>query len=1519
MLLFFKALAAGERWITIHPHGRDEKGQPVLVKPSEDGSYKVVGGAGGALNHLRLTGVKSEADYKAEAAARQKGRQEERKRQAERDKKDGLTESKAAAKEALKAQLDQHQAAFVQTVAKAMGWKDDHLRFPEEQYQNVSEGARVQAARKHARALFAQAKAAVEHQRQRLVADAEARQEASLGEVPLSTSSPETLSVQDLDPIAPATKGFGFSPNYAKRAEEHGLTKPDLEAEVEAAKPPPPSDGKPTPAEQRKVTQDKIAAELKDIRDPMPAVDPNRLVDAKKAVELLKAEKALRAVQREARDKRRLIEGAREKVEPKAYVLETGGPADADVVKDLENDLRTLRTRAFLDEVGRTGGGADSIGRHVAVGGYNAVNALALAAGGASLVDRSVVDVLGIAGAAQVVARRLQADLTPDELENVREAMSRFHVDRYMGLSDQALREAREWHEMAHEIEVGEAADGADLAVAQELNAKRRDFVQKAQTVLGTALGEMEANAALVLALDQPKKAKVDVSLGKTSIEDAIRQARAIGLERGDYQVERVGASTILTVHGAGMDRLAQPIDRADMARTRTALDIIDGRSDQDDWLPEGFARRPDLAMNPEPGVAPRLAKPFPPRPADMGGAIESYIGGRTADGDAPADVMADLLSEDTLQKAGDRKAFMDALDAIAPLYDADGKMVRAEAHQKAFEKMADAFVEREHGGARAPLHRQRFDVDQVAVDALHRALAAHPEGAAAFKSIGDLTPQDQAVLRQEFAKEYGRSDPASEAMRSELEKLDGAEPEKEVEDMFGRGVNPAWREWQDKRNELAAKLNAASMTWSKYVTAMGTPSNAMATMQDVIRSKVVKAFADEHNKLRPSLPLKVGKTIVANDLNHLDALDPVARARREQERRDLADRLRNRVAGRYAAGAVSDKLDAARQAEEAASQAQMGLFGATETPAEDGDAPQDRPLQLGERATIGHAAERQIAGMMPIVGRNFRAGEPQKIWQPTMSGDYVGRQRAVKLIENNGHTVLAMGTGSGKTAIMMGAFTDLQAKGKAKRGLFIVPSIVQGQFHGTALQVLEPGKFNWHADPSASREERIAAYRDPKTDFSVVTKEAFRDDMLHLAAKRDGTTPSVVADKLVAMKPAERAAYMRDLMQAEGIDHDYIAADEAQALLNREGKEDSRMAAVIDGATDNVPYYVSASADPVKNDASEAFDVLAKMDRKRYSDRSAFMRKYGVDTAASREGLKREMARHFYTAKIDPGVKARKTEVKVDLDAGQHEALAKIQDAARRGRVARMGGSVDVDAMRELSPASFAGVPEAQHQAIAKNLQRSIGIVQSTAVQRIVNGASKTEALAKVAADRKGKAGVVFAHNLDSVAAIAARLKRDGHRVVTLTGSDSSAKKDSKKREFQAGQHDIMVASDAGAVGANLQHGKWLAQFDTPMTAMLHHQRGARIHRIGQTDDVDLIDLVANHPAERRNRERLASKYDLRDIMTSPLEGLDDSGLAGYLQRVRAGTIEAAQPLHLPAGPEAEGQPEEDDQGSMF
>jgi hypothetical protein len=298
-------------------------------------------------------------------------------------------------------------------------------------------------------------------------------------------------------------------------------------------------------------------------------------------------------------------------------------------------------------------------------------------------------------------------------------------------------------------------------------------------------------------------------------------------------------------------------------------------------------------------------------------------------------------------------------------------------------------------------------------------------------------------------------------------------------------------------------------------------------------------------------------------------------------------------------------------------------------------------------------------------------------------------------------------------------------------------------------------------------------------------------------------------------------------------------------------------------------------------------------MDPERYADRGAFMRRYGADTLASREALKREMARHVYPSRIDPDVQADKQERVLPLSDGQRQAISALDRHFANARLARMQGKVDTEAMRAISPSSFEGVPEDQHEATARDLAKNLGVLKSSAVRRVINTHPDNpvlEDIARHAQSRQGKPGVVFAHSLEQVRAIHDRLAKEGHRVVMLTGADSGQEKERKRLMFnpESGEAsaDILVASDAGATGMNIQRGQWLYQADTPDTAMTHAQRRGRIFRTGQKNNVELIDGIPDHPEVHKARERLTKKYALRDLMTSPMEGLDDTGVAYYLRQ---------------------------------
>ncbi len=187
---------------------------------------------------------------------------------------------------------------------------------------------------------------------------------------------------------------------------------------------------------------------------------------------------------------------------------------------------------------------------------------------------------------------------------------------------------------------------------------------------------------------------------------------------------------------------------------------------------------------------------------------------------------------------------------------------------------------------------------------------------------------------------------------------------------------------------------------------------------------------------------------------------------------------------------------------------------------------------------------------------------------------------------------------------------------------------------------------------------------------------------------------------------------------------------------------------------------------------------------------------------------------------------------------------------------------------------------------------------MRDAAYDRVINGGefehnTKMQRVLEIANQGKkdGKPGVVFARRLQSVAALKEGLEKAGHRVVTLTGTMTGDEKDAARRAFAPDSKndadataDIIIMSDAGNTGLNLQRGKWIAHIDTPYTGPVKEQRDARINRLGQTEDVDVHQLLTNTPYDGKAARRLTRKQQTSHVFQNPADHLDDSGLAGYV-----------------------------------
>lgn len=113
------------------------------------------------------------------------------------------------------------------------------------------------------------------------------------------------------------------------------------------------------------------------------------------------------------------------------------------------------------------------------------------------------------------------------------------------------------------------------------------------------------------------------------------------------------------------------------------------------------------------------------------------------------------------------------------------------------------------------------------------------------------------------------------------------------------------------------------------------------------------------------------------------------------------------------------------------------------------------------------------------------------------------------------------------------------------------------------------------------------------------------------------------------------------------------------------------------------------------------------------------------------------------------------------------------------------------------------------------------------------------------------GEQAVIFTEYADSADWIAARLIGEGFTARRYSGRDPHPVRDQVRAEFTARQFQIIVSTDAGNEGIDLQSAHVLVNYDIPWSLVRLEQRMGRIHRVGQTRDVELYNLVAQGTRE--------------------------------------------------------------------
>ena len=369
----------------------------------------------------------------------------------------------------------------------------------------------------------------------------------------------------------------------------------------------------------------------------------------------------------------------------------------------------------------------------------------------------------------------------------------------------------------------------------------------------------------------------------------------------------------------------------------------------------------------------------------------------------------------------------------------------------------------------------------------------------------------------------------------------------------------------------------------------------------------------------------------------------------------------------------------------------------------------------------------------------------------------------------------------------------------------------------------------------------------------------------------------------VIASLATARSPRHRELVT--GKPWDLLIVDEAHALKNAT----TESWALVSRITSR--FLLLLTATPVENRIEELYNLVSLIRPGHLGGRTAFLRRFSDSKMRARESARAELraqlgevmvrnTRALSGVRLPP--RFART-VLVQPAAGEGELYGHLAAALRAlgpGGRTRLLLSV---LLQEAGSSPFAvratlekvaGNPEAS-PAVAEALAPAIRV----AAQPTTTG--KASALLRVL-DGAGEPAVVFTRFRGTLEFLAAFLAQAGIAREKVDGNVPAPLRNEAIARIR--QHGgVLLASDVGAEGLNLQFCRRIVNFDLPWNPMRIEQRIGRVHRIGQDHPVDVVNLCLAGSIEERILTILDERINLFELVVG-----EAGVILGYLEEDR-------------------------------
>jgi len=373
----------------------------------------------------------------------------------------------------------------------------------------------------------------------------------------------------------------------------------------------------------------------------------------------------------------------------------------------------------------------------------------------------------------------------------------------------------------------------------------------------------------------------------------------------------------------------------------------------------------------------------------------------------------------------------------------------------------------------------------------------------------------------------------------------------------------------------------------------------------------------------------------------------------------------------------------------------------------------------------------------------------------------------------------------------------------------------------------------------------------------------------------------------VASIDTAKRDPHRRHVLD---IDYDMLIIDEAHKLKNKRTRNYQFVKEI------KKKYCLLLTATPIQNEMDELYNLINLLRPGHLGHNSTFSSNYveGKRQAKNNEKLRSELGKVMIrNRRSDGGVHftSRKVQsIPIELSPQEWELYHGVTQFVRenyRSDAGPINSLALITLQREVCSSR-----EAAFMTLYNMHQRALeGSPQQAAILELVemikkidthSKAAKTVELLKEINDKV----IIFTEYRATQNYLQKYLSEHGITSVPFRGGFKRSKKDWMTDLFQ-NRAQVLIATEAGGEGINLQFCNRVINYDMPWNPMRVEQRIGRVHRLGQKRDVFIYNLSTTGTIEEHILGLLYEKIDLFEMVIGELdEIIDRMGLSKSLEQ---------------------------------